>query len=294
LEKGTPFSNAFAMHPEAFPSVITNLIRAGETSGNLELVLNQISQDLEKERELSSKVKSALTYPLILLITSFAMTFFLVTFLVPKMAQSFLNTGAKMPIYTEIILTVGMFLNKNLIIVLPVLIISIVGIVIFLRTVNGKKLVSSLGDKIPVVKNLTDKMALQRMTSVLSSLIKAGMPIIGALEITAEAVSHPRFNNALMRIARESLPKGVKIGDAFRQEKIFPAVLTNLMLVGEKAGHTEEILDSLALFYSNEIDAGLKTLVAFIEPMLLLLIGVIVGGLALAVIVPVYQMVGQF
>lgn len=295
LEQGRPFWETFANHPEYFSPVITNLIKAGETSGNLEVTLNQVSLNLERDRNLQTKVKSSLVYPIILLIASFVMIIFLVTFAVPKLGEMFLSTGQPLPTFTKIVLSTGMFLNRNLFIILPLIIaIPVILFYFFRKTEKGKESFSSLMEKIPLARDLIEKMSLQRFASVLSSLIRAGMPIVQAIEITAGAVGHPKYESALLRISKEHLAKGLSIGDSFKKEKVFPAVVSNLLAIGEKAGHTEEILRTLSNFYETEIDAALKTLVSLLEPLLLIFLGVIVGGIALSLIVPVYQLVGQF
>jgi len=265
LEQGKPFWSTFANHPEYFSSVI------------------------------QTKVKSSLVYPVILLIASVAMVIFLVTFAVPKLGEMFSSTGQELPTFTKIVLGTGMFLNKNLFIVFPVLIAIPIGLFYYFRkTQKGREKFASLMEKIPVARDLVEKMALQRFASVLSSLIKAGMPIIKAIEVTAGAVGHPKYQAALLRIAKKHLEQGISLGDSFKKETIFPAVVSNLLAIGEKAGHTEEILKTLSVFYETEIDAALKTLVSLLEPLLLMFLGVIVGGIALSLIVPVYQLVGQF
>ncbi len=295
LEQGKPFWSTFANHPEYFSSVVTNLIKAGETSGNLEATLNQVSINLERDRNLQTKVKSSLVYPVILLITSVAMVIFLVTFAVPKLGDMFLGTGQTIPIYTRIVLSTGMFLNRNIFIVFPLLIIIPIALLYYFRkTQEGREKFASFMEKIPVASDLVEKMALQRFASVLSSLIKAGMPIIQAIEITAGAVGHPKYEAALLRISKKHLIQGISMGNSFKKETIFPAVVSNLLAIGEKAGHTEEILKTLSTFYETEIDAALKTLVSLLEPLLLMFLGVIIGGIALSLIVPVYQLVGQF
>jgi len=295
LEQGKPFWETFANHPEYFSSVITNLIKAGENSGNLEVTLNQVSLDLERDRNLQTKVKSSLVYPIILLITSVGMIIFLVTFAVPKLGEMFMSTGQELPTFTRIVLGTGMFLNRNLLIVFPLVIAIPVSLFYyFKKTQAGKEKFATLMEKVPVARDLVEKMALQRFASVLSSLIKAGMPIIQAIEVTAGAVGHPKYEAALLRIAKEHLTQGISMGNSFKKEKIFPAVVSNLLAIGEKAGHTEEILKTLSVFYETEIDASLKTLVSLLEPLLLMFLGVIVGGIALSLIVPVYQLVGQF
>jgi len=295
LEQGKPFSLVFEKHPEVFSPIITNLVKAGEASGNLEMTLNQIALDLERERLMTTKIKSALIYPVILIIASFLMVVFLITFAIPRLGEMFLSTGQPIPFYTRLVLTTGMFLNQYLYIFLPL----ILGIPAFLyyyftRVEAGKKYFSDLLLKLPIIKDLMEKMALFRLTSVLGNLIKAGMPIIKAVEITAMAVGHPNYESALIKIAKEYLTQGLTIGESFRKERVFPSILINLISLSEKAGKLEEVLFSLASFYEGEIDTTLKTLTSLIEPLLLLILGIIVGGIALSLIIPVYQMVSQF
>jgi type II secretory pathway component PulF len=295
LEQGKPFWYTFDKHPEYFSPVVTNLLKAGETSGNLEMTLARVSDDLERSRDLSSKVKSSLIYPVLLLVASFLMILFLSTFAVPKLGEMFLSTGQKIPTYTKIVLTTGMFLNRYVYIVFPLAIGIPLGLFFyFSKNKSGKLMFNKMLEKIPVARNLMEKMALERFSSVLANLIKAGMPIIQAIEVTATAVGNPKYEATLNRIAKEYLAKGMTIGDAFKKEKVFPPVVTNLLAIGEKAGHTEEILNTLSAFYESEIDVSLKTLVAFIEPAMLVILGVIIGGIALSLIVPVYQLVSQF
>jgi type IV pilus assembly protein PilC len=295
LERGEPFWKTFSQHPDYFSSVVANLIKAGETSGNLETTLNQVSSNLERDRNLQTKVKSSLIYPVALMVMSLFMIIFLVTFAVPKLGEMFLSTGQAVPTYTRIVLSTGMFLNRNIFIVFPLIIGIPIGLFYYFRKVKrGRELFASLLEKLPVARDLVEKLALERFSSVLSSLIKAGMPIMQAIEVTAGAVGHPKYEAALLRIAKEHLAKGISIGDSFKKEKIFPAVVSNLLAIGEKAGHTEEILGTLSEFYAVEIEGALKTLVSMLEPLLLMFLGVVVGGIALSLIVPVYQLVGQF
>jgi type II secretory pathway component PulF len=295
LERGEPFWKTFSQHPDYFSPVIANLIKAGETSGNLETTLNQVSSSLERDRNLQTKVKSSLIYPAALMAMSLFMIIFLVTFAVPKLGEMFLSTGQAVPTYTRIVLSTGMFLNRNIFIVFPLIIAIPIGLFYYFRKVKrGRELFSSLLEKLPVARDLVEKLALERFASVLSSLIKAGMPIMQAIEVTAGAVGHPKYEAALLRISKEHLAKGISIGDSFKKEKIFPAVVSNLLSIGEKAGHTEEILGTLSEFYAVEIEGSLKTLVSMLEPLLLMFLGVVVGGIALSLIVPVYQLVGQF
>jgi type II secretory pathway component PulF len=295
LEKGKPFYTSFEAHPEYFSLVVTNLIKAGESSGQLSQVLAKISIDLEAESELTSKIKSSMTYPIILIVGATAVTIFMIMFILPKIGTVFTSTTAKIPTYTKIVLGISGLLNKYALIFIPLFIIVPVGAFLYLsKTIKGKKAFRNFLNKIPVARHLQENLALQRFTSVLSSLIKSGMPIIRALEITAQATGYEKYTNALMNISKNIGTKGLSIGEAFKQEGVFGGVLSNLIAVGEKAGHTGDILETLSNFYKSEAESSLKMLVSFIEPVLLVFIGLIVGGLALTMIVPMYQLVGQF
>ena len=161
-------------------------------------------------------------------------------------------------------------------------------------SVSGRKVISHFAARIPVISGVLKRIALQRFAATLSSLMRAGLPILEALELTAATVGNVDLEAALLRISREGIAKGLTIGDAFRREASFPKVVTNLIAISEKAGHVENILKTLADFYESEIDAAVKTLVSVLEPLMLLLIGMVVGTIALAIIVPIYQLVGQF
>jgi type II secretory pathway component PulF len=148
--------------------------------------------------------------------------------------------------------------------------------------------------RMPVVSSLYREIAVQRFASTLAALLSAGLPIVDSVKITAAVVNAPEFHDALMRVADEGLAKGLTLGEAFRREPAFPKVVVNLIAISEKAGHLEEVLETLSDFYTTNIDNGVKTLVSFLEPALLLFMGLIVGGIALSIIVPIYQLTSQF
>lgn len=293
LEKGQPFYLTFSKYPKYFSNVFVSLIKAGEVSGNLEDVFYSLSISLQKDQELYGRVKSAFVYPIILISVSALILLLLVSFALPKVADVFLKSGFKVPIFSKIVFTVGLFINANKLIIFPGLfVVVIVLYYFFAKTTPGRQIVSRFINRTPLINKVMKEMALQRFASTLASLMKAGLPILDSLEITAESVGSEELRQALLRISREGVAKGLTIGEAFRKEPYFPMTITNLIAVSEKAGHTEDILNTLAEFYTTEIDGQVKNLVAFLEPILLLGIGIIIGTIALAVIVPVYQLVG--
>lgn len=294
LEKGNPFYLTFEQNEKTFSYVTINLIKAGEKSGTLQSTLEKISINLEKDKELRGKVISALTYPIILVIMMSVLMVFLMIFLFPKMGASFMQAGLKLPAFTKLLFNVSNLFNANMtIVILGMVFIPLSFYLYFFKTKNGKKQFNFMIRKIPPIRNFLNKMALQRLTSTLSSLIKAGMPLIESLKISSEAVGEETFRVSLSNVATY-LTQGLTIGEAFRQEKSFPKYLSNLLAIGEKAGHIDEILFTLSVFYEKEIEAALKSLVALIEPIMLILMGVVIGGVAIAVILPMYQMLGNF
>lgn len=294
LAKGQPFYSTFTKYPKYFSPVFVNLIKAGETSGNLEGVFNDLSRNLEKEQAIRNKLKAALIYPMVLVILSMIILFGMVTFALPKIADVFLSGGIEPPTFSRVVFGVGLFVNAWAYIIFPVLFISSVGAwYFFQKTIAGRAMMGRFLMKAPIVGDILYRIAIQRFAATFSSLLKSGMSILDALEITADSVGHMEMRAALLRISRDAVPKGLTIGEAFRREQVFPRVVVNLIAISEKSGHIESILDTLAEFYESEIDASTKTLISFLEPALLLVIGCVVAIIALAIIVPVYQLVGR-
>lgn len=295
LEQGQPFYSTFAKYPKVFGEVYVNLVRAGEASGNLEKIFADLTEVLTKQKELRDQLRGALVYPILLLVGSVLILTFLVMFALPKIANVFMEGGFNPPAFTKAVFAFGLFFNAYGVYIFGFLAV-LAGIAFWLNSTSQvfHKFISNIIAGLPLVKTVLKKMALQRFASTLASLIKAGMPLTEALEITANAVANEEARAALVRISREGLAKGLTIGEAFRREPFFPQTVTNLVAISERAGHLDEVLVTLSEFYTKEIDASVKELVSFLEPALLLFIGGVIGGIALAIIVPIYQLTTQF
>jgi type IV pilus assembly protein PilC len=285
LESGRPFYLTFAKYPKVFNQVYINLIKAGEASGNLDNTF----------QNLKDNIKNALIYPTLLLVASILILIFLVMYALPKISKVFDQGGFNPPLFSRIVFSFGNFFAHYGIFILGFFVILLILAIYFYKvSIIFRRFVFNVFQEIPVVKDLVRKMAIQRFAATLSSLVKAGIPITDALEITAEAVSNIELKEAILRISREGLSKGLTLGEAFRKEPIFPKTVSNLVAISEKAGHIEEVLATLADFYSSEIDNSLKALVSFLEPVMLVLIGAVIGMIALAIIIPIYQLTTQF
>lgn len=294
LEKGRPFHLAFANHSKYFSSVFVNLIKSGEASGNLENTFEGLSESLQKEQDLRQQIRSALIYPVLLLSVSMFIIFFLITFVLPRISKVFSESGFEPPLFSKIVFSIGLFLNEYFLAVF--LLIAFIGVgtwLLFSRVGTAKKILQRFIRKLPLLGPLLTEIAIQRFATTLSSLLNSGLPILDSLEITAQVVGSEELREALLRISREGVSKGLTIGEAFKREPAFPKTITNLVAISEKSGNLSSILLTLAQFYESEIKTSIKILISFLEPALLAFVGTIVGVIALAVIVPVYQLVGK-
>ncbi len=295
LEAGQPFYTTFAKYPKIFSNVYINLVKAGEASGNLEKIFADLTETLTKQKDLRDQLRGALVYPVLLLIGSVLILVFLIMFALPKIANVFMEGGFNPPAFTKVVFAVGFFFNSYGLYILGFFaVLAFIALWLNSTSATFHKFLSNMVSGLPLVKTVLKKMALQRFASTLASLIKAGMPLTEALEITAGAVANEEARAALVRISREGLAKGLTIGEAFRREPFFPQTVTNLVAISERAGHLDEVLTTLSEFYTKEIDSSVKELVSFLEPALLLFIGVVIGVIALAIIVPIYQLTTQF
>jgi len=291
LTRGRPFHEVFGRHPRVFNSVFVNLIKAAEASGMLQQTFEELTVSLSREAELRSKVRGALIYPVLLLVLSGMIFIGVLVFAIPRIADVFKDSGINPPLFSRIVFGFGEFVSANIVSLFIFGTIFTVGTVwFFWKTDIGHRLWSRFIRKLPVVRKVFQDLAIQRFSATFSSLTRAGVPIIQALKITADTVGDEDMKKSIIRIADEGLAKGLTIGDAFRREPVLPRVVTNLIAISDRAGHLEEMLATLADFYRANVEASLKSLVSVVEPALLLMMGFVIGIVALSIIVPVYQL----
>lgn len=295
LTKGRPFFEAFERHPKDFSSVFVNLVKAAEASGSLQQTFDDLSKALQVEAELRGRIKSAIVYPLILLGTSMMVFTFLVTFALPRINKVFTDSGISPPPFSRIVFGIGLFVNDHIVAIGIILLILLgPGLIFFIKNPIGRRIADRVISRLPIIRNIYRDLAVQRFAATFSALMKAGLPILQTTKITAEVVGSEEFRLSLLRIADEGLSKGLTMGDAFRREVVFPRVVSNLVAISEKAGHLEEVLQTLSEFYSAKVDGNIRTLVSFLEPALLMTMGFLVASIALSIIIPIYQLTTQF
>ncbi|MFA6407199.1 MAG: type II secretion system F family protein [Candidatus Paceibacterota bacterium] len=294
LENGQPLSSTFAEYKKDFPAIFVGLLRAGEASGRLDTTLEELSHHLVREYGLVRKIRSALAYPILLLTASVGVVVLLLTFVLPRLVKTFAQSGAELPAVTRALMSASEIALYS-----PTFDVIFVAILIwfftfFSRTEIGKKFFDRFFLRIPIANDLLKKISLVRFTRTLSSLIKSGTPIVDALHLSADSLGNILYRTAIITSV-EQVRNGVPLSHSLEQyPHLFPKFLTSLILVGEKTGTLEGILKTFSEFYDEEVDASLKELTTLLEPLLLLFMGLMIGTIAIAVLMPIYQLIGKF
>ncbi len=290
VEAGLALSEALEKHPKVFSKLYTEMVRAGEIGGILDDVFLRVAGQLEKDQELRRQVKSALTYPIVVLVLAILAASFMLIFIVPIFAQMFEDLGGTLPLPTRI----AMGLSDVLTSIWGVFVYAgMIGAVIFFlrwrKTENGRKAVDPVMLKIPVkIGDIVQKVALARFARTLGTLSAAGVPILQSLEITATSSGNYVIEKALLK-SRESIREGLPIYQPLEEEWVFPPMVTRMIAVGEETGDIDGMLAKIAQFYESEVDAAVKALTSIIEPLMIVVVGAIVGGIIVAMYLPMFQ-----
>lgn len=294
VQNGQPLSTSFSAYKDSFPPIFIGMIKAGEVSGQLDKNLSELAKYLSKEYALRSKIKGALTYPIILLVAATVVVSLMLMFVLPKLTASFAASGVALPLITKIFLVVSNILTWNYI-VDGVVVAGIIFFFSYFRTTRtGKKLFFAVASHLPVADNLIKKIALVRFARTLGNLLGSGLSVIDSLSIASQSINNQEFTEAIDK-AIEDIKTGVPISESLNKyPKLFPNLLMSLIVVGERTGSLQEILITFADFYDEEVDNTLKELTSILEPALLLIMGLMIGAIAVSIILPIYQLIGHF
>lgn len=294
VKNGQPLSKGFESYAHAFPPIFMGMLKAGEISGGLDRVLAELSRYLSKEYALRSKVRSALMYPLILLIASVGVLVLLLIFVLPRLSKAFLTSGVKLPWVTKFFLSISNALTWSFLFDAVVIGGLIWFFLYFRKTPRGKKTFFWVISRLPVARDLVKKVALVRFSRTLGNLIGSGLSAVESLELSADSLGNEEYNLAIHK-AVDEIKNGRSISEALgKYPELFPRLLLSMVVVGERTGSLQEILISYADFSEEEVDNKLKDLTAVLEPVLLLIMGLMVGAIAFSIILPIYQLVGHF
>jgi len=292
VESGGALSDAFAKHPIIFPRLMIYLVKAGEAGGFLDRALDSVAKNLESDVKLRGTIKSALTYPIAVLIMAILGVFAMLIFIVPVFEGLFASFGGELPAPTQILVT----LSKNMIWIVPTVVVLVVAFTIWWNrnkhTEQVRKFVDPLKLKAPVFGGLASKIAIARFSRNFAIMIGSGVPILQSLSIVGETSGNWVVENALRKV-QESVRTGKSIAAPLADEPVFPAMVVQMIAVGEDSGSLQTMLDKVADFYEEEVQATAESLTALIEPLMIGVIGVVIGGMIVALYLPVFSIFEQ-
>jgi len=265
------------------------MIRAGETGGVLDTILERLSSYLEDAEELKSKVKGAMVYPSVICGVAMTVTIFLLVAVIPTFKTVFESFGGNLPYPTQILLMISDFLQNQVMVLIMLPVIGFFGIQKMYGTDSGRTTIDRILISLPVIGDLLKKVAVAKFTRTLGTLIKSGVPILQALDTVAKTSGNKIVESAIMK-ARESIREGEKIADPLKKSGIFPPMVIQMISVGEETGNLEIMLNKIADFYDQEVDTTVKAMTSLIEPLIICVMGVVVGAIVICMFLPIFQM----
>jgi type IV pilus assembly protein PilC len=290
VRAGSDFSTALSEHSRLFSKIYVNMIRAGESSGQLDVILQRLADYMESVEELKREIKAAMTYPVISLVLILAITVGLVVGIVPQFKALFEQMGSTvLPAPTQILLTISDALSDHFLALLAVLAVAAVSLALYIRTRPGQRQWHWVLLHVPVFGSLFRKVALSRFSRTFATLIQSGVPMLGALDIVAATAGNVLVEAAILK-AKDAVTRGETLGDPLTATRVFPPMVTRMISIGEKTGALEKLLMKIAEFYDQEVRATVKALTSLIEPLLISAMGFIVGFVVLAIFLPIFQM----
>jgi general secretion pathway protein F len=289
VNKGVSLADAFRLFPKYFPALYINMIKAGEESGSLEIVLARLADFLEMQIEMRSRITATMAYPSLMLIVGSGVVFFLVTFVIPTVSGIFKEMNRALPLPTVILLSVSGFLK----VAWPYLLIALIGLFLayksYRRTANGKAAIDRLKLRIPILGTQYKKMIMTRFTRTLATLLGNGVPVVTSFDIVKSIIDNTLIS-AEVEKARDEIKEGKEISKPLGASGVFPPVVVSMIAVGEKSGQLEEMLNRVSSIMEAELDSSLRRLMSLVEPLMILLMGCIVGFIVISILLPIFEM----
>jgi type IV pilus assembly protein PilC len=289
VESGQPMADAMAKFPRAFSDVYVNMVRAGEAGGILDEILKRLAAQVEKDATIRKKIHSAMAYPMVILTITVIAFFGIMLFILPKIGKIIKDLGgpnAQLPVYSRAMLDISDFMRHNIIFILIIMFGSIWSFRHYIRTEKGKYQWHGLLLRLPIIGNIIAKIAIARFSRTFSSLMGSGVSVLDALEITGKAVGNKVIQKELTDIS-QAVRNGQPLGKELLEARFFPPIVGQMMTVGEETGKIDEVLVKVADFYEEEVDAIIDGLASIIEPIMIIVLGSVVGLIAASVMGPI-------
>lgn len=289
IESGTSITEALSRHPTVFSELYVNMVKSGELGGILDIILERLSAYQESAAALRGKIKSAMVYPAVIALVAGGVTTFLMVVVVPMFVKIFQQVGAELPLPTQILLMLSNFLKRYLVFLIIGLIAFVVGLRQYYKTEAGSMYIDTLLLRLPLFGPLLRKVAVAKFTRTFGTLVKSGVPILQALETVAKTSGNRVVEKAVLA-AKDAIREGERISDPLKASGVFPPMVTQMISVGEETGNLDAMLSKIAEFYEQEVDAAVSGLTSLIEPVVVVFMGVIIGAIAIAMYMPMFQL----
>jgi type IV pilus assembly protein PilC len=293
VETGQNLSDALSKHPRLFNKLYIYLVRAGEVSGNLDGILERIATYMEKQAALRGKIRTALTYPTVVLVIALAVTWFLLTGIVPQFAQILDQLGGELPVITRALIAISDFLRFQWWLLAVIIVAAVVGLVLFRRTPNGRRVIDRLLLRTPVIGTLVQKTAIASFSNTFGLLLRSGVNIIESIDITKGTAGNAIVEDILTE-TKDAVQRGEQISSTLsKYPRVFPPMVSSMVAIGEETGAVDSMLQKVADFYEREVDEAVESLTAALEPALIVFLGVIVGFIVAGMFLPMFSIIGQ-
>jgi type IV pilus assembly protein PilC len=290
VESGQTLADALRKHPKVFSDLYVNMVAAGEAGGILDTILQRLAEFLEKNDAIIRKVKGAMVYPGVIMSVAVIAVAVLLIFVIPTFQTMFASVALELPLPTRIVIGMSHLLTSYWWLLLAVIGVSIFGVARYYKTSGGRLQIDSMMLRFPVLGDVLRKSAVSRFTRTLGTLVSSGVSILDGLEITARTAGNMVIHNAVME-SRQSIAGGDTIAAPLQRSKVFPPMVISMIAVGEQTGGLDEMLSKIADFYDEEVDAAVSTMLSLMEPVMIVVLGVIVGGMVVAMYLPIFDMV---
>ena len=288
IEGGATLTDALKKHPKVFDDLFINMVAAGEAGGILDTILNRLAAYMEKMMKLKSKVKGAMVYPATIVLISFGVITMLLIKVVPVFQKLFSGMGQDLPMATQLLIDLSDFVSKSFIYIIATIVVGIVVFVRYYRTEVGRMTVDRFILRAPVFGPLMRKVAISKFTRTLSTMMNSGVPILDGLEIVSKTAGNKVVEKALME-TRKNIREGKTIAEPLQETKVFPPMVVQMIAVGEATGALDSMLSKIADFYEDEVDAAVSAMTSLLEPIMMVFLGGVVGGMIVAMYLPIFK-----
>ena len=291
VETGTTFADSMRKHPKVFDSLYANMIEAGETGGILDTILGRLATFIEKAMELKKKIKGAMTYPVICLAIALLILVVILVFVIPVFEEMFASMDSALPVPTQVVVSMSNFCKSNFLYLAMGTFLLIYCIKKIYNSEKGRIKIDAISLRLPVVGPLVRKVAVSKFTRTLGTMLQSGVPILDALTVVAKTAGNKTIETAVFRVS-DSIAEGRPIAEPLEESGVFPNMVVQMINVGESVGALDTMLEKIADFYDGEVDQAVENLTAMIEPLMMVVLGGMIGGLVVAMYLPIFTMAG--